>query len=262
MKFKNAEAVIDTRRDDLAEGEFFVYPSTFIRQPDSYGDVVAKGAFLETIERWKAAGIEKGHKLPGLFGHRMDDPDYFVAEAIDMGEDDHGWWVRGKFDLENPKAVQVYRLVKGGRLTQLSFAYTVLDERAVALETGAAANELRKLDVIEFSFVPIGANQDTSVEAVKAAAGALELKAGRALSAKNVDALKSARNAIDEVLAQASPDESTASTEPPKTSGTEPVKSAAGVVSGSATPSADEHQVPDLSVVGFEIELRVRGARS
>ena len=36
--------------DGLAEGEFIVYPSTFTREPDAYGDVVAKGAFAETIE--------------------------------------------------------------------------------------------------------------------------------------------------------------------------------------------------------------------
>lgn len=212
MKFKATKAAIETAGDDLAEGEFFVYPSTFTREPDSYGDVVAKGAFLDTIARWKADGESKGHKLPGLFGHRMDDPDYFVAEATDMGEDEHGWWVKGKFDLENPKAVQVYRLVKGGRLNQLSFAYSVLDEASVEVAPGKKANELRKLDVYEFSFVPIGANQDTSVEAIKGASLAVEalsLKAGRVLSAKNLEGLKAARDAIDAVLASAeSPNDS------------------------------------------------------
>ena len=36
----------------LAEGEFIAYPSTFTREPDAYGDVVAPGAFLETIAAW------------------------------------------------------------------------------------------------------------------------------------------------------------------------------------------------------------------
>ena len=111
--------------DGLEEGEFLVYPSTFTRTPDSYGDVVAKGAFTETITEWK----ESGNVLPGLFGHRLDDPDFFVASAIDMGEDDHGWWVKGVFDLESPKGAQVYRLVKGRRITQMSFAYTFKTEQ-------------------------------------------------------------------------------------------------------------------------------------
>lgn len=148
---------------DLAEGEFIVYPSTFTREPDCYGDVVARGAFDETIAAWKASG----NVLPGLYGHRMDDPDYFVAEAVDMGTDEHGWWVKGRFDLDNPKARQVHRLVKTKRLTQLSFAFDVLDEGRVTLDDGTVANELRKVKVYEFSFVPVGANQDTSVLDVK-----------------------------------------------------------------------------------------------
>lgn len=177
--------------DGLSEGEFLVYPSTFTKTPDSYGDVVAPGAFLDDIEAWKASG----DVLPGLYGHRLDDPDYFVAGASDMGEDEHGWWVRGQFDMDSPKGPQVYRLVKGKRLRQLSFAYDVLDEGRIELEDGTKANELRKLKVYEFSFVPIGANQDTSVVAVKAlreqiAAEADAIKAGRTFSAKNETVLR------------------------------------------------------------------------
>lgn len=176
--------------DGLKEGEFVAYPSTFTKTPDSYGDIVAPGAFLDTIAEWKASG----GILPGLYGHRMDDPDYFVAGATDMGEDDHGWWVKGQFDLDSPKGPQVYRLVKGRRLRQLSFAYDTLDEGQVSLEDGTKANELRRLKVYEFSFVPIGANQDTEVVAVKALAEriATDVKAGRAISAKNETALREA----------------------------------------------------------------------
>lgn len=205
MKVKSVD--LDPKRvkagpeDGLKEGQFLVYPSTFTRKPDSYGDVVAKGAFLEDIEAWKASG----NVLPGLYGHRMDDPDYFVAGAIEEGEDDHGWWVKGEFDLENPKAAQVYRLVKGRRLNQLSFAYDVLDEGKVELEDGTTANELRKLKRYEFSFVPIGANQDTSVVAVKALVESLthEAKAGRVLAQKHIDSLRSAQEAIGAVIAAA-----------------------------------------------------------
>jgi uncharacterized protein len=185
--------------DGLNEGEFLVYPSTFTRTPDSYGDVVAKGAFAESIAEWKASG----NTLPALFGHRMDDPDYFVGGHLDMGEDDHGWWVKGAFDLDSPKGPQVYRLVKGKRLNQLSFAYDVLDEKRVELGDGATANELRKLRVYEFSFVPIGANQDTSVVAVKAQTDALieGIKTGRVIPAKAEEDLRKAHDALGTILA-------------------------------------------------------------
>ncbi|HHX46861.1 MAG TPA: HK97 family phage prohead protease [Brevibacterium sp.] len=175
--------------DGLKDGEFVVYPATFIRKPDAYGDVIAKGAFARTIKEWQ----ESGNVLPGLFGHRMDDPDFFVASALEMDEDEHGWRVKGVFDLESPKAAQVYRLVKGRRLSQLSFAYDVRDEGRVELDDGQKANELRDLKVYEFSFVPIGANQDTSVVAVKGIADAMK-------ASTNTTALREMRDAIDSAL--------------------------------------------------------------
>ena len=204
MKFKSVD--FDPKRvkagpeDGLKDGEFIVYPSTFIRKPDAYGDVVAKGAFTRTIKEWK----DSENVLPGLYGHRMDDPSYFIAAAAEMGEDDHGWWVKGAFDLnpeDDPAGLgrKTYNLVKGRRLSQLSFAYDVREEARIELDDGQKANELRDLKVYEFSFVPIGANQDTSVVAVKAIAEGL--KAGRVLSTKNETALREARDSIDSVLA-------------------------------------------------------------
>lgn len=180
--------------DGLAEGEFLVYPSTFTRTPDSYGDVVAKGAFLETIQAWK----DSGDVMPGMYLH---DPNQIVAGAHDMGEDDHGWWVKGFFD-EDPAAQRIYRLVKGRRLSSLSFAFDTLDEGAVELEDGTKANELRKMAVHEFSFLPKGfaANDDTSIVSIKSIADLLApgLKAGRVLSAKNETALRTALEKISD----------------------------------------------------------------
>jgi hypothetical protein len=109
--------------------------------------------------------------------------------------------------MDSPKGPTVYRLVKGRRLNQLSFAYDVIDQAEVEIEGDDGvtykANELRELDVYEFSFVPVGANQDTGVVAVKAIVETIdaELKAGRTLSAKNETALRAAHEAIGGVLA-------------------------------------------------------------
>ncbi len=203
MRFKNASVKFKAgEKDGLGEGEFLVYPSTFIQQPDAYGDVVKAGAFAKTIQAWKDS---PSTVLSGYYGHRMDDPDYNVAYATDMGEDDHGWWVRGTFDMDSPKAAQVYRLVKGGRIAQLSFAYDVVDSGEIELADGTKANELRQLNVYEFSFVPVGANQDTSVEAVKSASGALldGMKSGRVLAQKHIDSLHTAYDALGSVIAAA-----------------------------------------------------------
>ena len=216
--------------DGLQEGEFVVYPSTFTREPDAYGDVVAKGAFERTIKEWG----ESGNVLPGLYGHRMDDPDFFVAGAAEMGEDDHGWWVKGKFDMDSPKGAHVYRLVKGRRLSQLSFAYDVREDGVVEVAEGQKANELRDLKVYEFSFVPVGANQDTSVVAVK---GILDgIKAGRVISAKNESALHEARDSIDSVLSSLADEEDGRST--PK-GGNDQEEKASGDAEAKSDASAD-----------------------
>jgi HK97 family phage prohead protease len=144
-------------------GRFKAYPSTFTRVPDSYGDVIHRNAFDATLQRWR----ESGNTIPGLFGHRMDDPQMFVAGADDYGTDATGWWVEGKFDLDTDMGAQVHKLVLSKRLTQLSFAFTTQAEGQVTLDDGTKANELRAVDVHEFSFVPLGANPTTFVESVK-----------------------------------------------------------------------------------------------
>lgn len=185
MHFKDFDCQFKADGDDsgLKDGEFIAYPSTFTREPDCYGDVVAKGAFDKTIKAWQ----DSGNTLPVLYGHRMDDPDYNIGGVDSMGEDDHGWWIKGHFDMDSPKAAQVYHLIKEKRLSQLSFAFDVMDEGEVELDDGTKANELRELKVYEASFVPVGANQDTGIVDVKDALR--RLKTGRTLSQKNLDIL-------------------------------------------------------------------------
>lgn len=180
--------------DGLNDGEFIVYPSTFIREPDSYGDVVAKGAFVDALGQWK----ESGHVMPGMYLH---DPNQIVAAAIDQGEDDHGWWVKGVFDKDE-HSQRVYHWLKTGRLSALSFGYQTLEEAEVKLDNGKTVNELRKVHPLEFSFLPKGfaANPDTSVVAVKALADSV--KQGAELTDELVSALRDVSSAIDSVLSE------------------------------------------------------------
>lgn len=193
---------------DLAEGEFLAYASTWTREPDSYGDVVAKGAFADTIAEWeKSDGV-----LPILFGHDLVDPFSNIGYAKSLTEDDHGLLVHAALDLENPKAKQVYRMLKGRRINQMSFAFDVLEDAIVELEKDVTARELRKMRLHEVSVVPFGANSDTEVLAVKALEQSLQLKAGRVISAKNLESLKAAYDALGAVIkaAETDPDDSDA----------------------------------------------------
>lgn len=168
MKYKTHDAgKINIQNDvsGLHEGQFIAYASTWTRRPDCYGDVVARGAFQDTLKEWKA----KQAPIPILYGHDESDPNKNIGYVIEALEDEHGLKILGQLDIdENPEAKQVWRLLKGHRLTQMSFGYTVSDEAIVETPDGPA-NELRSINLYEVSIVPRGANADTSIEAVKSA---------------------------------------------------------------------------------------------
>lgn len=194
--------------DALPEGSFEGYCSVFGNK-DSYGDIVVKGAFEKTLAEWG----EKGDVIPLLWGHDFADPFSSIGTIDKAEEDDYGLKVTGTFDLENPKAQQVYRLAKGRRVTGMSFAYDVRDH-----EVKDDAVYLKDLHIYEASIVPIGANPEAGVTDVKSAAEHLlehvaDVKAGRVLAAKHIDSLRSAQEAIGVVIAaaEASNDQSKAS---------------------------------------------------
>jgi len=246
MKVKVAPVRVKAgEADGLEEGEFIAYASTNIREPDSYGDVVAPGAFTDTLKAW----AESGNVLPVLYGHRFDDPDYNIGGVLSAEEDEHGLKVHGKLDLDNPKAAQVHRLLTGRRIGEMSFAYDTIEEGQVTLEDGRKANELRKLDLFEVSVVPVGANRDTEVLAVKTAAAAL--KAGRVLAEKHIDSLREAQEAIGRVIdAAEATDQETEASGDRKANDEEPA----------GAKSEEPTEDPSVDAVLAVISIREKGA--
>ena len=100
---------------DAGTGSIEGYASTWIRQPDSYGDVVAKGAFTKTLaERWNG-----GKGIPFLWAHQMDNLKSFIGTA-EADEDDKGLHFVATFD-GTEEAQKVRQLYKDGRLRKFSF---------------------------------------------------------------------------------------------------------------------------------------------
>jgi HK97 family phage prohead protease len=159
MQKKSFDLIYEATEDVADGGEVLAYASTFDRVPDSYGDVVARGAFAKTLADWQASG----NPIPLLFGHRTDDPRMNLGAVIEAEEDERGLKIRARFDDENEIAQYTRKLVKEGRLTKLSFAYDTLDSAPVVLADGTRANELRELKLYEVSLVPIPANELTEV---------------------------------------------------------------------------------------------------
>ena len=173
--------------DDSGNGSLEGYASTWIRKADSYGDVVAEGAFSRTLtERWNG-----GKGIPLLWAHQMDNLKSFIGTA-EAEEDEKGLHFLASFD-GTEEAQRVRELYKDGRLSKFSFAFDVRDNGTVTLEDGTKANELRDLELFEISCVCVPANDD---------AGVVDIKAGRRNSKKDADAIREAITLLQGVLGE------------------------------------------------------------
>ena len=182
--------------DDSGNGSLEGYASTWIRQADSYGDVVKSGAFARTLEeRWNG-----GKGIPLLWAHQMDNLKSFIGTA-EAEEDEKGLHFLAQFD-GTEEAQRVRELYKDGRLSKFSFAFDVRDNGTVTLEDGTKANELRDLDLFEISCVCVPANDD---------AGVVDIKAGRRNRKSDEDTIKQiislAQSLLDEVNEADDPDD-------------------------------------------------------
>ena len=148
--------------DGLQPGQFTAYASVF-GNIDSYGDVVVKGAFTDTLAEWKSSG----DPIPVIWSHMSQDPDYHIGVVVEAAEDDNGLLFTGQLDMDEPKAAKIYRLLKGRRVKNMSFAYDIVDGGFVKKDEESAF-ELRKLKLYEVGPCLVGVNSQTELLAVKA----------------------------------------------------------------------------------------------
>jgi HK97 family phage prohead protease len=126
------------------------YASTFGGTPDSYGDVVAAGAFVDSI----------AHR-PTKFLYEHVTP---IGKQLEIREDEKGLF--GRWSIVNTTTgTDAYRLALAGVLDSLSIGYLTLE--ADFREDGVRI--LRKVDLFEVSAVAIPANANAVITDVKAA---------------------------------------------------------------------------------------------
>lgn len=138
------------------DGTFTGYGSVF-GNIDSYGEIVAPGAFKKSLAAIKAAG----DPVPALWQHRSGEP---IGGYTDLSEDDRGLKVGGFLVLEDPTAKRAHlymqkRIVKG-----LSIGYYVRDS---SYDEKTGIRTLKELDLVEISIVTFPANAEAQVESVK-----------------------------------------------------------------------------------------------
>jgi uncharacterized protein len=126
---------------------------------DSWGDVIATGAFTASIAAHKAA-----RTMPSmLWSHRPDEP---IGRWGAMQEDAKGLLIKGRVNLNTTRGRDAYELLKAGDVTGLSIGFRV-PEGGWTYQN--SVRHLKAIDVLEVSLVSIPANGLARITGVKTA---------------------------------------------------------------------------------------------
>ena len=141
-----------------ADGTVEGYGSVFgVR--DNYDDVIAKGAFIQSLKDHKAAGT-----MPAmLWQHDADKP---IGVWTEMVEDEKGLRIKGQLAMETVKGKEAHALLKMGALNGLSIGFV---SKEWAYDRDTEVRTLTAIDLWEVSLVTFPANEKARVTNVKSA---------------------------------------------------------------------------------------------
>lgn len=138
-------------------GAFTGYGSVF-GVKDSYSDIVIKGAFANSLNKWK----EKGRLPALLWQHKMDEP---IGYYTKMVEDDNGLYLEGQLLInDDPLAKRAHAHMKAKSLSGLSIGYILND---YDYDKEKSAFILKDIDLWEVSVVTFPANDEARIDNVK-----------------------------------------------------------------------------------------------
>jgi HK97 family phage prohead protease len=141
------------------EGVIEGYASVFGGSPDTYGDIIAPGAFSDTLAQHKRAGT-----MPlMLWGHDASQPP--IGGWNDMAQDGKGLWVQGMVDLQDVMGERVHRALKNKRMKGLSIGYDTVESETDPKRPGVRI--LKAVNLWEVSPVNFPAQVRAAVDTVK-----------------------------------------------------------------------------------------------
>lgn len=140
------------------EGTFEGFGSTFGGASDSFGDVIARGAFAASLKEHKAADT-----LPALlWQHDTRSP---IGRWLEMSENARGLKVKGKLTLGVQQAAEAHALMLDEAIDGLSIGFRT--RKSEPLKDGG--RKLTEIELLEVSVVTMPANSRARVTGVKAA---------------------------------------------------------------------------------------------
>jgi hypothetical protein len=133
-------------------GIFESYGATFSNVADSYNDVIEKGSFVKTLQ-------EGGKRVKILFNHNVNEP---IGKPLEMKEDEHGLWVKGKLSLGVQRAREVLALMKDGVINEMSIGYDTILSTVID-----GVRHLKEIRLWDVSPVTFAANPEARIMSVK-----------------------------------------------------------------------------------------------
>ena len=132
---------------------------------DTFKEVVAPGAFSDSLVQWKQSG-----KLPPvLWQHRSGEP---IGPYLDMEEQPVGLWVKGQLLVDDvQRAKEARALMKAKAVNGLSIGFVTRED---SYDRVTGIRTLKKVDLWEVSVVTFPANPSAQISSVKSAIDAIE----------------------------------------------------------------------------------------
>jgi len=143
--------------------------AAYFNNVDSYGDIILKGAFADTIAGAKA----NNYKDIKIFWNH-DWSGVPIGKPIEMYEDDKGLYIKGQLN-ETTTAQDVKLALKDGSVSKMSIGFlTEIDEMKKV--EGIMRRLLKKLKLFEFSPVNFPANEMADILGYKKEGAELDIK--------------------------------------------------------------------------------------
>lgn len=158
LKYAAFDYEIETK-EVTDEGKFSGYASIFDKKKDSYGDIIAYGAFSKSLTE----GGRNKNGVPLLWQHYTDKPAGIWENLVEKKK---GLWAEGLFAIDTQVGHDAYVLTKMGAVKGLSIGF---DPQNSEYEIDENKNQrtLKSIDLWEISIVTFPAKVNANIANVK-----------------------------------------------------------------------------------------------
>lgn len=173
MNYKNSDATeaeiknisFEIKAEDVDDsGKFKGFGSTFGGDPDSYGDIVEKGSFANTIKNNGYGGLG----IKQLWQHNWNQP---IGVWEQLSESSKGLAVIGQLTLGVRQADEALLLLKSGAINAMSIGFNTIEARSATEDERkkGISRFIKEVELFEISLVTFPANTRAKITQVKSA---------------------------------------------------------------------------------------------